>query len=132
MKLLMKRNVFLTITGSIALIIGFTALIFPTELLESKGVISDDTLKVWVMEVGILLLAMGCILILIRNEKDSRALKAIFIGNIIIHIGLFTIELIAYKNHIITEIMGIIPNGILHFTLIILLLNFVFKMNSSK
>lgn len=119
----MKRKTFLSIVSPVALIIGFVALFYPTILLESKGVISNEPVKVWMSEVGILLISTSIILFLVRKEEDSIALKAILFGNVIIQIGLLSIEILAYQKGVIKEVSGIIPNSILH---IILTIGFIY------
>jgi len=110
----MKRKTFLSIVSPVALIIGLVALFFPSILLESKGVIPGGPVKVWMSEVGILLVSAGVILFLVRKEEDSIALKAILIGNTLVQIGLLSIEILAFQNGVIKEVSGIIPNSILH------------------
>ena len=110
----MKRKTFLMGASLIALAVGTFALIFPDVLLESKGVAANGAANVWVREVGVLLIAVGIIAFLVRNHEDSSTLKAFFIGNIVLQLGLIPIEPIAYVNGIITKLSGIMPNTILH------------------
>ncbi len=115
----MSRPIFLTIASFIALSVGAFALLFPGILLESKGVVPLATTSVWMRETGLLLLALGIINFAVRKLKPSGTLKALLSGNIIIQIGLFVIELLAYSNDVITKLSGIIPNLILHILLAI-------------
>ena len=124
----MKRKTFLLIVSPIALIIGSSALFFPAMLLESNGVISSHETQVWMREVGVLLIAMSIILFLSHNQDDSRSLRAILIGNFVVQIGLFLVELLAFQNGIIKDISGIAPNGILHIILSVGFLYFTVKM----
>ena len=126
----MSRSTFLTITAFIALFIGFAALFFPAVLLESKGVVNNPAANVWMSEVGVLLLAIGVIVFLIRKEPDSLALKAILTGIIVIQSGLLLVEIAAYSKGIIIEISGIIPNSIIHTGLIIGLAYYLIRLNS--
>lgn len=114
----MKRSIFFTIVSIIAMAIGVFALGFPKILLESKGVVDNPAANVWMSEVGMLLLAIGTIVFMIRNEAASLTLRAILIGIIMIQSGLFIIEILAYLNNIITEISDIVPNCALHLVLI--------------
>jgi hypothetical protein len=115
----MSRPIFLTIASFIALSVGAFALLFPGILLESKGVVPLATTSVWMRETGLLLLALGIINFAMRKHEPSGTLKALLSGNIIIQIGLFVIELLAYSNNVITKLSGIIPNLILHILLAI-------------
>lgn len=113
----MKREIFLTIASIIALLIGFFATIFPSVLLESKGVVDSEVTNVWMQQVGILLIAIGILVFLVRKHNESPTLKAILISNIIIQIGLLIIEIVAYYQGIIPLLSGIIPNSIIHIIL---------------
>lgn len=113
----MKRKTFLSIASLIALGVGIFALAFPAALLESKGVAANAGANVWVRQVGLLLIALGVTAFLVRGDEDSPTLKALFIGNIIVQLGLFPIEPLAYLNGVVTKVEGIIPNTLLHLVL---------------
>ncbi|NBA88319.1 hypothetical protein GVN16_21280 [Emticicia sp. CRIBPO] len=123
----MSRPIFLTIASFIALSVGAFALLFPGVLLESKGVAPLAATSVWMRETGLLLLTLGIINFAVRKLKPSGTLKALLSGNIIIQIGLFVIELLAYSNDVITKLSGIIPNLILH---ILLAIGFVYFLKT--
>lgn len=110
----MTRKIFLTLASFIALAVGTFALIFPGILLESKGVAASDAVNIWVREVGVLLISVGVAAFLVRSHEDSPTLKAFFISNIVLQLGLLTIEPFAYANGIITKLSGIVPNTLLH------------------
>ncbi len=112
----MNRKIFLTMAAAIGLGVGSFALLFPSPLLASKGVSSVEA-NIWAREVGVLLIAIGVIAYLVRGHDDSPTLKAILLGNIIIQLGLLSIELLAYQDGIITLLSGIIPNTALHVVL---------------
>jgi hypothetical protein len=120
----MSRQVFMTIASIIAFSVGTFALIFPNILLESKGVTPLVATLVWTREVGLLLITIGITVFLIRKHEISETLKAFLFGNIIIQIGLFAIELLAYFNGVITKLSGIIPNLTLHIVLAIGFIHF--------
>lgn len=109
----MQRSTFLLLSGLIALVVGLFALFAPAILLASKG-ISSAAANVWVQEVGVILMAVGILVVMVRHHEDSPTLKAILISNIVIQIGLFTIEVLAYHDGIITLLSGVVPNLTLH------------------
>jgi hypothetical protein len=115
----MSRQYFLTTASLIAFSVGLFALIAPKTLLESKGVEPVIGTFIWVKEVGLLLIAIGIIAFSIRKHEISPTLKAFLFGNIIIQIGLFLIELVAYLNGVITKLARIMPNLGLHVILAI-------------
>jgi hypothetical protein len=125
----MTRNFFLTSASFIAKAVGIFALFFPATLQESKGTLPNNATYVWTSEVGILLIAIGIMAFQVRNEENSKTLRAFLFGNAIIQIGLFLIELFAYLNGIITKFSGIIPNLSLHILLTIGFLYFWIVMN---
>jgi hypothetical protein len=110
----MTRKTFLTIASTIATTVGIFALLFPVILQESKGTQPNAATYVWTSEVGLVLIAIGVMAFLIRGEENSPALRAFFIGNLIIQIGLFAIEFIAYGNGVISKLEGVLPNLALH------------------
>jgi hypothetical protein len=110
----MTWKTFLTIVSLVATTIGVVALAAPAALLESKGVAADAATCVWVRELGAAILALGVMTYLMRAESDSRALRACLIGNAIVQLGLFPIELLATTAGTLTKLSGIVPNSGLH------------------
>lgn len=124
----MKRQTFLTIASMIAFIVGVTATFFPSLLLVSKGVFPDDGVKVWMTEVGILLIVLGVVNFLIRKHPSSPTLFVLFLGNVLIQLGLLAVEALAFAKGTITEISGIIPNSVVHVVLAMGFAYYIFKM----
>lgn len=113
----MSRKTFLSLVAAVALAIGVFALFFPAALLASKGVAPSAAAEVWVREVGIAIAALGVAAFLMRGAPDSPALRAFLVGNLVLQLGLFPIELVAYREGIITKASGVVPNSILHLLL---------------
>jgi hypothetical protein len=76
-----------------------------------------------------LLIAIGLIAHLIREQANSPTLKTFFFGNFIIQIGLFSIEFVVYCNGIITTLSGDAPNLVIH---LILAFGFAYSFHSMK
>jgi hypothetical protein len=110
----MRRKTFLTVAAAIAVIVGAVALFAPTVLLDSKGVAPSAAANVWMREVGIAILAIGVASFLVRGHDDSPTLRAFLVGNAVLQVGIFPIELAAYSAGTITKAAGIVPNEILH------------------
>jgi hypothetical protein len=125
----MNRHTFLTVAGAVALAVGAVALFFPAALLASKGVTSAAA-NVWMREVGVLLIAIGVMALLVRNHADSPTLRAFFIGNVIVQLALLPIELLAYRDGVITLLSGIVPNSILHVLLAAAFLYYLLRMKA--
>lgn len=127
----MPRQTFLTLVSVVATLIGLFALFAPTALLESKGVVPNDAARLWVREVGVSILAFGIISFLLRAQPDSPALKAFLFGSMVLQLGLFPLELIAWSNGLITRASGVIPNSVLHLVLASSFAGYLFKMKAS-
>lgn len=113
----MTRRSFLLVTAVIGFLVGTCALLLPGEFLASKGVAPLPAPMVWMREVGVLILALGTMAYLARNEPDSPLMRAFLIGNAIVHAGLFPVELIALERGVITRLAGVAPNTVLHVVL---------------
>ena len=110
----MSRRFFLTAAGAIGLVIGLLALLWPTVILTGKGVTLDVATPVWVREVGASILALSVILLLVRRHADTATLRAVLWGNALVHGALLPIEVVAWREGVITRLDGIVPNSMLH------------------
>ncbi len=130
---MISRKIFLTLSSSVALAVGSFALLLPHALLESKGVAPPrEVAAIWVREVGVSIFALGVVMFLVRKHAESPTLRAFLIGNAIVQLGLFPIEISAYRAELITRLWGIIPNSVLHVALAIGFLFFGARMRSSR
>ncbi len=129
----MPRNIFLTITAFIACSIGSFALLAPGVLIEfAKHAEPSASADVMARTVGILLITIGCLNFLVRNDPDSPTMRSILIANIILQLGIMPIDPHAYWIGVFAEKSAFIPNTILH---IVMLLGFIFylrKMSQRK
>lgn len=110
----MTRRSFLSLSSSIALLVGLFALCFPAALLASKGAALSPAAMVWVREVGVLLIPLGLMGLLVRGHPDSPTMRAFLLGNALIQLGLFPVEIAAYHAGVVTSLAGIVPNSVLH------------------
>jgi hypothetical protein len=74
----------------------------------------DPAPSVWVREVGVLILALSAIVLLVRGQPDTPAMRAVLWGNAVVHGGLLPIEIVAWHGGVITRLDGIVPNSVLH------------------
>jgi hypothetical protein len=81
----MKRSLFLIITAIIATLFGGMMFFMPDKAAEGFGMTSALETALLFRSLGGLLLCSGVLNFLVRNEGDSKALKAIFIFNIVFH-----------------------------------------------
>jgi len=126
----MKRRTFLLVVSVIAMSVGAFALFLPSALLESKGVAPSEAANVWAREVGVAIFSVGLVALLLRGHEDSPTLRAFLIGNALLQIGLFPIEILAYVHGVITKASGIVPNSILHLVLAAGFAYFASKMSA--
>jgi hypothetical protein len=110
----MTRKAFLTSVGTIALAIGVFALTWPAALLASKGVAPNPVAKVWVREVGVLILASGVLTLLVRKHPDSPTLRAFLFSSALVHAGLLPIEIAAWTTGVLPGLGPILPNSVQH------------------
>jgi hypothetical protein len=110
----MTRRNFLVLAAVVGIAVGVCAALWPSALLESKGVEPAPAVRVWMREVGALVLPLGVMAWLARAEPDSRLMRIFLLGNAFVHLGLFPIELLAFRREIITRWAGVAPNTLLH------------------
>lgn len=113
----MNRKTFLTVVSLIGMSVGTVALLLPTALLGSKGVEPNPAASVWMREVGVALIAISTVTFLVKGHPDSPTMKALLIGNAVLQLGLFPIEIVALANGTLTKLSGIVPNSVLHVAL---------------
>ena len=111
----LRRSSFLTFASLVTLAVGLLAIAAPEALLAGKGVAPPlDAAAIWVRELGVNILALGLMLFLVRKQPPSPTLRAVLLGNAVVHLGLFPIELMAHQRGVITRLSGVVPNSILH------------------
>ncbi|MDD5335294.1 MAG: hypothetical protein PHS32_16300 [Rhodoferax sp.] len=128
----MNRKIFLSLAAVIALGVGSVALLFPADLLASKGTVPSEAANVWMREVGVLLLSLGVIAGLMRGHADSPTLKTLMLGNLLVQLGLFLTEIVGYANGVITKLSGVLPSSALNLLLAAGFAYFWVTMGTSK
>jgi len=119
----MTRTVFLTLVAAVGLAVAVFALALPAALLAGKGVAPNPAAQVWVREVGVLIAVVAVLALLVRKHPDSPTLRAFLVANALMHVGLLPIEIVAWKDGVLTRFGGIFPNSVLH---VILAVGFLF------
>lgn len=61
-----------------------------------------------------LIVALSTMLLLVRGQPDSPALRAMLWANAMVYAGLLAIEILAWHGGVITRLDGIAPNSVLH------------------
>lgn len=81
----MKRSIFFIITAVVSLLFGGLMLSAPAFASENFGLQSSPVTSLLFRSLGGMVLSLGILNYLVRNEADSIALKAVLIINIISH-----------------------------------------------
>ena len=82
----MKRSVFFIITAILGLLFGGMMLFFPVFAAANFGITSTPEISQMLRSVGGVDLCLGILNLLVYNEPDSKALKAILIVNLLSHL----------------------------------------------
>ena len=114
---MVNRSLFLTFAALIAVGVGGAALLAPEVMLASKGIAGNAAARVWMQEVGAVLIAVGVTAWLVRTHEDSPTLRALLWGNALLQVALLPIELVAHARGVIPDAAGIVPNTVLHLVL---------------
>ena len=114
---MVSRSLFLTFAALIAVGVGGAALLAPEVMLASKGIAGNAAARVWMQEVGAVLIAVGVTAWLVRTHEDSPTLRALLWGNALLQVALLPIELVAHAQGVIPDASGIVPNTMLHLVL---------------
>ncbi len=110
----MKRQTFLTIAAAIAALFAVMMLASPGKMIEGAGGQQSDTTNVVFHAMGIMLLSLSIIIFIARKDEGSIALRAILIGNIVMHVATIPIDWIAWQQGTFTQFSGLIPGSIVH------------------
>ncbi len=89
----MKRSIFLLITAIIAILLGGMMILLPEKMAEGFGVTSSPIIIFMMREIGLFNLCSGVLNFLVRNDIDSKTLKAVLIFNIAYHLIMLPLNL---------------------------------------
>lgn len=119
MTYLHRRNLFLSIAGSVALLVGLMATLLPETFLVLKGVASVAGAVLWMRETGLLLLAFAGFAFAARQLPAFPFTFHFLVINVAVQLGLLTFEIIAYSAGILTGWASIVPSSLLNVMLAI-------------
>ena len=108
----MARRHFLLIAGLMALFFGVTMLAAPDQMLTSMAVDSPGAERV-LQWMSCVLISVGLINILSRNDDGSTALRAVMLGNIVLHLLGFGIDVYHHSVGFVQQ-SGVIMGGVVH------------------
>ena len=108
----MARRHFLFVAGLMAMFFGGAMLLAPDQMLTNMAVDTPGAERV-LQWMGVPLLAIGFINIGSRHDEGSVALRAVMLGNIVLHVIGFGIDVYGYM-HQFVQTSGVIMGGIVH------------------
>jgi hypothetical protein len=123
----MKRNVFLIISAVLAMFFGLHMLIAPGKMLANMVTVSSSDLEHALQWSGTMLVSIAIINFLSRNDAGSAALRAVMIGNIILHVVGFAVDAYDYSIDFI-KMPGLISGTIVHGLLTIGFIYYLMKL----
>jgi len=127
----MKRSVFFIITAILGLLFGGMMLFFPVFAAGNFGITSTPEISQMLRSVGGVDLCLGILNLLVYNEPDSKALKAILIVNLLSHLISIVVDGSA-------SLMGVVafnkiaPGLVAHLFIVIGAFVYILKMRSPR
>lgn len=112
----MSRSLFLTLTSIVAAAVGGLALFAPATLLvDVKHADPNAAAEVMARTVGVLLLLPVALLgFLVRHHPPSPTLRAVFVANLVLQLGIFPIDILAWNAGAFHGLGSFLPNSVLH------------------
>jgi len=101
----------------------------PDKVLSGMGIVVGDVSNYIFQIVGMNLFVIGWINFLARNDEGSPALKAILVGNILLHIFGFALDFYGFGKGV-SGVSSVISGAVVHIGLVCGF--FYFLMNFSK
>ena len=114
----MKRSVFMVIAGVMAIFFGLTMVFNPGQMLDMVAIDTNLSTRVVLQWMGCPLIAIGIMNILARNDGGSLGLRAIMIGNILLHFLGAGIDVFDFANGYL-KVSGLAMGAVVHGVLII-------------
>jgi hypothetical protein len=112
-----QRKHFLVLAGVLACFFSLSMLFAPAQMLSNMTTITDASAPHVFRWLGSALLAVGVMNLLARNDPGSDALRAIMVGNIVLHAVAIILDLMDHIDGIVNK-SGIVMGGIVHLGLI--------------
>lgn len=125
----MSRKLFLIIAGVMAVIFGLGMLASPQQMLTNmaRDAREGELVLQW---MGVVLLSVGVMNILSRNDPGSPALRAVMLGNILLHVLGFGIDV---YHHLLgfVQASGVVMGAVVHGVLTTGFAYYLAKMKTS-
>jgi hypothetical protein len=113
----MKRNTFILITAILAALFGLSMLLAPDQMLKNMTSGADPSAHYVLQWAGCMLLSIAIMNFISRNDAGSPALRAVMIGNIVMHALGLAVDFYQYmQGFIITS--GLASGLVVHLLII--------------
>jgi hypothetical protein len=108
----MSRKLFLTIAGVLACFFGLGMLAAPQQVLSNMARDAREA-ELVLQWMGVVLFSVGIVNLLSRDDPGSRALRAVMIGNIVLHLLGFGIDV---YHHLLgfVQASGVMMGAVVH------------------
>jgi hypothetical protein len=126
----MKRSVFLIITAILGLLFGGMMLFFPVFAATNFGIVSTPQISQMLRSVGGVDLCLGILNLLVYNQPDSKALKAILIVNLLSHLISMVVDGSAACTGVVA-FSKIAPGLVAHLFIVVGALIYILKMKDT-
>ena len=124
----MKRPQFLLLAGALACLFSLMMMLAPDQMLMNVSNIAPGGASNVTRWLGANLFAVGVINILARNDSGSEALRAIIIGNIVLHVVAMAFDLLDFTNGVVKG-SGVAMGAVVHTGLA---LGFLYYLRSAR
>ena len=108
----MSRSAFLLVAGVLAAAFGTMMLVFPQQMLTNMARDAPEARCV-LQWMGVVLLSVGVINILAKSDAGSPALRAVMVGNIVLHVLGFGIDVVQHLEGFV-QASGVAMGGLVH------------------
>jgi len=126
----MKRHHFLLLAGILASLFGLSMLFAPAQMLANMTTGTGGAgAAVHVLRwMACMLMSIGVINILARDDAGSPALVAIMVGNVLVHTLGLIVDLVDYSTGFL-RLSGIVMGGVVH---VFLLVGFLYYLRRTQ
>lgn len=124
----MKRPQFLLLAGVLACLFSLMMMLAPDRMLANVSNIPPGGASNVTRWLGANLFAVGVINILARNDSGSEALRAIMVGNIVLHLAAMAFDIMDFTNGIV-KTSGVAMGAVVHIGLV---LGFLYYLRSAR
>ena len=112
----MKRSAFMVIAAILPVFFGVSMAFNPGQMLDMMAIPTNDSSRAILQWMACPLVAVGVMNFLARNDAGSPALRALMIGNILVHVLGMIVDIAQYQQGII-KMQGVAFGAVVHIVL---------------